>query len=167
MKILPNILLLLFILLTAACQKEDSCDTNATLNGDCFNLVLELEVQSNVGQTQHRRERMSFTYQYAPAGPQERVSFTINADDAPQNNVADGAFVQFETGVTYTDSNSSFVFNGNQSAGGIPASYSVMFTRIDRENNLASGEISFEYSNDFGSDEFESDFNDVEVSGEL
>ncbi len=121
-----------------SCQKEEGCDTNANLNGDCFNLDATLIVQNTFGQDGYTRERFQFIYQYPPSGPQERVRFVINADDAP---------------------------NGPGSAGGIPASYSYTFTKLDRENNLISGKIEFSYSNDFGSESFKSTFTNVEVSG--
>lgn len=164
-----NRLLSLFFIsvfiLSTACNKDEGCSTNSNLNDQCFNLDLELEVQSNVGQTQHTRERMQFIYQFPPSGPQERVRFVINADDDPANAPTNGAFVQFEKGATYSGENGTFTFNGNLSAGGIPAEFNLTFTKVDRENDLVSGTIEFEYSNDFGSEKFTSKFTDVEVSG--
>lgn len=155
----------LFCISGMSCNQNESCDTNSNLNDQCFNLVLEAEQQSNVGQTSHTRERMNFIYQFPPSGPQERVRFVINADDDPQNTIGQGELVRFEVGVTYAGENSSFIFNGDRSAGGIPAQFTLTFSELDRENKRASGTINFSYSNDFGSDSFQSEFSDVEVEG--
>jgi hypothetical protein len=167
MKIYPGFILLIVLFLSVtSCQKEESCDTNATLNGECFNLAISQYIQPNVGQPRHSREVLSFIYQYPPAGPQERVRFNIYADDNPGNDYQEGEEVLFEIGVDYADENGSFTFNGNLSAGGIPAEYMLTITKLDRENNLISGDIEFSYSNDFGSDEFVSSFTNVEVEGD-
>ncbi len=163
-----NARILVLILLAFAfisCQKENSCDTNANLNGDCFNLDATFEVQNFTGENGYSRERFQFIYQFPPSGPQERVRFVINSDDTPNGPGSSGERVAYEVGTTYSGNNGSFTFNGNLSAGGIPASYSYTFTKLDRENNLISGEIEFSYSNDFGSDSFTSTFTNVEVDG--
>ncbi|MBO6522949.1 MAG: hypothetical protein JJ971_03920 [Balneolaceae bacterium] len=157
--------LMLLILTIISCQKEDNCDTNANLNGDCFNLDVTFEVQRTGGQSGYDRERFQFIYQFPPSGPQERVRFVINADDTPNGSGGPGELISYEVGTTYSGENGSFTFNGNLSAGGIPASYSYTFTKLDRENKLISGEIEFSYSNDFGSDSFTSTFTNVEVNG--
>ncbi len=158
-------ILILISSLVLSCQKEESCDTNATLNGDCFNLDATFEIQNSVGQEGYSRERFQFIFQYPPSGPQERVRFVVNADDEPNGPGSSGEMVAYEVGTTYSGENGSFTFNGNLSAGGIPASYSYTFTKLDRENNLISGRIEFSYSNDFGSESFQSNFTNVAVTG--
>lgn len=156
---------IIFSVALFSCQKEENCNTNADLNGECFNLDATFEVQNTGGQSGYSRERFQFIFQYPPSGPQERVRFVINSDDAPNGPGSTGESVTYEVGTTYSGENASFTFNGNLSAGGIPATYSYTFTKLDKENNLVSGEIDFAYNNDFGSESFSSTFTDVEVSG--
>ncbi|MEO1022264.1 MAG: hypothetical protein AAFW89_06945 [Bacteroidota bacterium] len=147
-----------------ACQNEDSCDTNATLNGECFNLVVQRDVQNFVGGLNgHSRENFLLIWQFAPEGPQERVRFTIRADDDPAG--ADtSSFYLFQTGIEYSDLAGGMIFNGDISSGGIDGAYTYRFTEIDKENNRVSGQINFQYNNDFGSDSFESTFENVKSS---
>ncbi len=162
---ITGLFLTLLLLVSISCNKDEGCDTNSNLNGDCFNLDATFEVQRTGGQSGYDRERFQFIYQFPPNGPQERVRFVINADDSPNGPGDPGELISYEVGTTYSGENGSFTFNGDLSAGGIPASYSYTFTKIDRENKLISGEIEFSYNNDFGSDSFTSTFTNVEVNG--
>ncbi len=159
-----SVLSLFSIFFLVSCNQDDSCSTNANLNGDCFNLDATLDIQTINTTPSYTRENLSIIFQFPPEGPQERVRLTIRSDDEPQSS-SQSDEVLFLEGKTYTDTGSC-TFNGDLSAGGIPCQYTYTFSKVDRENNLISGEIEFSYSNDFGSDEFEGSFENVEIKGE-
>lgn len=146
-----------------SCQNDEGCDTNATLNGDCFNLAIEYSTENFGGSQPFSREVLVLIFQFPPNGPQERVRFAIRSDDPPMNAPASGT-LQFEPGTMYSGSTGSMIFNGDLSAGGIPGIYEYRFTKIDRENDVVSGEIEFSYSNDFGSDEFTATFENAQLT---
>lgn len=123
-----------------------------------------LNTQTINRNSSYTRENISLIYQFPPSGPQERVRFVIRSDDSSQSTFRNDTLF-FDTGITYSDTGSC-TFNGDLSAGGIPCVYKYTFSKVDRENNLISGEIELSYSNDFGSDEFEGTFEDVEIKGE-
>lgn len=148
-----------------SCNKDDGCDTNATLNGDCFNLKAELNIQTVNTTPKYTRENLQLVFQFPPAGPQERVRLTVRSNDAPQD-MSPADTILFQQGVTYSGFSGGCIFNGDFSAGGIPCAYEYTFTKLDRENKLISGEIDFSYSNDFGSNEFSSSFENVAVIGD-
>jgi hypothetical protein len=147
-----------------ACSSEDSCDTNSDLNGDCFNLDLTLSTQSINTSALYTRENLQLIFQFPPSGPQERVRFVVRSDDNSQSSFRNDTLF-FTKGLMYSGTGSC-TFNGDLSSGGIPCNYEYMFSKIDRKNNTVSGTIDFSYSNDFGSDKFSSNFENVEVKGE-
>lgn len=157
-------LILCSIFVFISCNQAEDCSTNANLNGDCFNLDATLNTQTINSNSSYTRENISLIYQFPPSGPQERVRFVIRSDDSSQSTFRNDTLF-FDTGVTYSDTGSC-TFNGDLSAGGIPCVYTYTFSKVDRENNLISGEINFSYNNDFGSDKFAGSFENVEVKGE-
>ena len=159
------LLAIAIIAVTISCNKDEGCDTNATLNSDCFNLKVELNVQTVNTTPKYTRENLQLIFQFPPEGPQERVRLTVRSNDAPQDNTPADTIL-FQQGVTYSGISGGCIFNGDFSAGGIPCRYQYIFTKVDRDNNLISGEIDFSYSNDFGSDEFSSSFENVLVTGD-
>lgn len=153
----------LLLLVISSCSSEEGCDTNADLNGDCFNLEASVDYQTLNRNPAYTRQNLRLIFQFPPSGPQERVRFTVRSDDNSQvNSQSDTLF--FQQGVTYMDTGSC-TFNGDLSAGGITCEYEYTFSKIDRVNNVVSGTIDFSYSNDFGSDEFSGSFENVTVIG--